>query len=207
MSVDHEERIHSMRADVQERTLVLVKPDGVKRGIVGRVLIRFEEAGLKIVALKMVQVSREYAENHYPNTPEWIRGMGEKTLQSYREQGKDPVKEMGTDDPMEIGNMIKGWNVDYLTSGPLVALVLEGPHAISVVRKMCGFTLPAFADPGTIRGDFSITSPLVANELKRAVRNLVHASSDQDEADYEIGYWFREEELCSYDSAAEGAMF
>jgi nucleoside-diphosphate kinase len=196
-----------MRADVQERTLVLVKPDGVKRGIVGRVLIRFEEAGLKIVALKMVQVSREYAENHYPNTPEWIRGMGEKTLQSYREQGKDPVKEMGTDDPMEIGNMIKGWNVDYLTSGPLVALVLEGPHAISVVRKMCGFTLPAFADPGTIRGDFSITSPLVANELKRAVRNLVHASSDQDEADYEIGYWFREEELCSYDSAAEGAMF
>lgn len=196
-----------MRADVQERTLVLVKPDGVKRGIVGRVLIRFEEAGLKIVALKMVQVSREYAENHYPNTPEWIRGMGEKTLQSYREQGKDPVKEMGTDDPMEIGNMIKGWNVDYLTSGPLVALVLEGPHAISVVRKMCGFTLPAFADPGTIRGDFSITSPLVANELKRAVRNLVHASSDQEEADYEIGYWFREEELCSYDSAAEGAMF
>lgn len=196
-----------MRADVQERTLVLVKPDGVKRGIVGRVLIRFEEAGLKIVALKMVQVSREYAENHYPNTPEWIRGMGEKTLQSYREQGKDPVKEMGTDDPMEIGNMIKGWNVDYLTSGPLVALVLEGPHAIGVVRKMCGFTLPAFADPGTIRGDFSITSPLVANELKRAVRNLVHASSDQEEADYEIGYWFREEELCSYDSAAEGAMF
>jgi len=196
-----------MRSDLQERTLVLIKPDGVKRGIVGRILARFEEAGLKIAALKMVQISREYAENHYPNTPEWIKGMGEKTLQTYRDQGKDPIQEMGTDDPMEIGNMIKQWNVDYLTSGPIVALALEGAHAISVVRKMCGFTLPAFADPGTIRGDFSITSPIVANELKRAVRNLVHASSDQEEADYEIGYWFSEEELCSYESAAEDVMF
>jgi nucleoside-diphosphate kinase len=196
-----------MRADLRERTLVLVKPDGVKRGIVGRVLTRFEEAGLKIAALKMVQVSRKYAENHYPNTAEWIRGMGEKTIQTYSDQGKNPVQEMGTDDPMQIGEMIKEWNVDYLTSGPLVALVPEGPHAISVVRKMCGFTLPAFADPGTIRGDFSITSPIVANELKSAVRNLVHASSDQEEAEYEINYWFSEEELCSYQSAAENAMF
>jgi nucleoside-diphosphate kinase len=196
-----------MSLDPQERTLVLIKPDGVKRGIVGRILARFEKTGLKIVALKMVRVSREYAENHYPNTPEWIRGMGEKTLQTYRDQGKDPVQEIGTDNPIEIGNMIKEWNVDYLTSGPLVALALEGAHAISVVRKMCGFTLPAFADPGTIRGDFSITSPIVANELKRAVRNLVHASSDQEEADYEISYWFSKEELCPYKSAAEDVMF
>lgn len=196
-----------MRSDVLERTLVLVKPDGVKRAIVGRVLTRFEEAGLKIVGLKMLQVSPEYAGNHYPNTPEWITGMGEKTLQTYRDQGKDPVQEIGTDDPMEIGSMIKEWNVDYLTSGPLVALVLEGAHAISVVRKLCGFTLPAFAEPGTIRGDFSITSPIVANELKRAVRNLVHASSDPEEAEYEIGYWFSQEELWPYESAAEDVMF
>ena len=196
-----------MRSDVLERTLVLVKPDGVKRGMVGKVLTRFEEAGLKIVGLKMLQVSPEYAGSHYPNTPEWITGMGEKTLQTYRDQGKDPVQEIGTDDPMEIGSMIKGWNVDYLTSGPLMALVLEGAHAISVVRKLCGFTLPAFAEPGTIRGDFSITSPIVANELKRAVRNLVHASSDPEEAEYEIGYWFSQEELWPYESAAEDVMF
>jgi nucleoside-diphosphate kinase len=196
-----------MRSDLTERTVVLIKPDGVKRGIVGQVLTRFEEVGLKIVALKLVQVSREHAESHYPNTPEWINGMGEKTLQTYREQGKDPVKELGTDDPTEIGNMIKAWNVDYLTSGPLVALVLEGAHAISVVRKMCGFTLPAFADPGTIRGDFSITSPIVANELKRAVRNLVHASSDPDEVAHEMNHWFSEDELCSYETAAESVMF
>ena len=196
-----------MRSHLVERTLVLIKPDGVKRGIVGRVLTRFEQVGLKIAGLKLVQVTREHAENHYPNTTEWIKGMGEKTLQTYHDQGKDPIDEIGTDDPMEIGNMIKNWNVDYLASGPLVALVLEGAHAISVVRKMCGFTLPAFAEPGTIRGDFSITSPIVANELKRAVRNIVHASSDQEEASYEIDYWFSEEELSSYESAAERVMF
>ena len=196
-----------MRSDLAERTLVLVKPDGVKRGILGKVLTRFEQVGLKIVGLKMTQVTREHAESHYPNTPEWIQGMGEKTLQTYREQGKDPIQEISTDDPMEIGNMIKNWNVDYLTSGPLVALALEGPHAIGVVRKICGFTLPAFADPGTIRGDFSITSPIVANELKRAVRNLVHASSDPEEASYEINYWFSEAELCPYERAVESVMF
>jgi len=196
-----------MDPEVVERTLVLVKPDGVKRGLVGRILSRFEEPGLKIVGLKLVRPSREHVESHYPNTPEWIQGMGEKTLQTYREQGKDPIQEIGTDDPMKIGNMIKGWNVDYLASGPLVALVVEGAHAISVVRKICGFTLPAFADPGTIRGDFSITSPIVANELKRAVRNLVHASSDPEEASYEINHWFSEGELCPYESAAENVMF
>lgn len=196
-----------MRPDLAERTVVLIKPDGVKRGIVGRVLTRFEEVGLKIVALKLVQVSREHAENHYPNTPEWVNGMGEKTLQTYRDQGKDPLQEIGTDDATEIGNMIKAWNVEYLTSGPLVAVVLEGAHAISVVRKMCGFTLPAFADPGTIRGDFSITSPVVAFELKRAVRNLVHASSDPDEVAHEMKHWFSEDELCSYETAAESVMF
>lgn len=196
-----------MKSDSVEKTLVLIKPDGVKRGIVGRVLTRFEEVGLRIAALKLVQASREHVENHYPNTPEWIRGMGEKTLQTYQDQGKDPVQEIGTADPTEIGNMIKNWNVDYLTSGPLVALVVEGAHAISVVRKMCGFTLPAFAEPGTIRGDFSITSPIVANELNRAVRNLVHASSDPEEAAHEIDHWFSEDELCSYETAAETVMF
>jgi nucleoside-diphosphate kinase len=196
-----------MRSDLVERTLVLVKPDGVMRGIVGKVLTRFEEMGLKIVGLKMAQATREHVQSHYPNTTEWISGMGEKTLKTYRDQGKDPLQEIGTDDPMQIGSMIKDWNVEYLTSGPLVALVVEGAHAISVVRKMCGFTLPAFAEPGTIRGDFSITSPIVANERKRAVRNLVHASSDGEEASYEISHWFSEDELCSYDTAAESVMF
>ncbi|MCA1554144.1 MAG: nucleoside-diphosphate kinase, partial [Chloroflexi bacterium] len=125
-----------------ERTLVLLKPDSVQRGLVGQILSRFENAGLKIAGLKIVQPPREFIENHYPNTPEWIRGMGEKSLANYTEQGRDPVKEVGTGDAMQIGEMLKGWNVDYLSSGPIVAVALEGGHAIQVVRKMIGSTLP-----------------------------------------------------------------
>jgi len=192
---------------LSERTLVLLKPDAVQRGLTGRILARFETAGLKVVALKMVHPSREHAEAHYPNTPEWIEGMGRKTLETYRDQGLDPLEEVGTDDPMAIGEMVKGWNVDYLSSGPVVACVLEGPHAIQVVRKICGTTLPYGADPGSIRGQFSITSPVVANSLRRAVRNLVHASSTPEEAAHEIAHWFRPDELCSYRRAEEVVMY
>ncbi len=170
-------------------------------------MARFEEAGLKIVALKLVQVDRKFISAHYPNTPEWIRGMGEKTLASYKEHGKDPIEEVGTDDPQAIGEMVKDWNVDYLTSGPVAACVVEGLHAIQVVRKMCGHTLPYLADPGTIRSDFSVASPIAANLLKRAVRNLIHASSTQEEAEHEIAHWFGHEELVQFDSADEPALF
>src|ERR687887_630021 len=111
-------------ASYYERTLVLLKPDSVQRGLVGQILSRFENAGLKMVALKIVQPSREFIENHYPNTPDWIRGMGEKSLANYTEQGRDPIKEVGTNDAMQIGEMVKNWNVEYLTSGPIVAVVL-----------------------------------------------------------------------------------
>jgi len=189
-----------------ERTLVLIKPDGVKRGLVGKILTAFEEVGLKLVGLRLVQASRDHVANHYPNTPEWIRGMGEKTLNSYAEHGKDPVAEMGTDDPMAIGEIIKGWNIDYLTSGPVVAMVLEGYHAIGVVRKLCGHTLPLNADPGSLRGRFSSDSPVVANALRRAIQNLLHASSTVEEAAHEIRHWFGEEGLCSYRRADEAVL-
>jgi nucleoside-diphosphate kinase len=190
-----------------ERTLVLVKPDGVKRGLVGRILNRFEEVGLKIVGLKMVSPSREQVERHYPNTPEWISGMGHKTLKSYEEHGVDPVAEMGTRDPMAIGEMVKNWNIDYLTSGPIVAVVLEGYHAIAVVRKLCGHTLPLNAEPGSIRGMFSSGSPIVANATKRAIRNLIHASSTVEEANHEMGHWFPEGRLAAYDRPDTAVIF
>lgn len=189
-----------------ERTLVLIKPDGVKRGLVGRILTSFEEAGLKIVGLRMVQASREHAEAHYPNTPEWIRGMGMKTLESYRDHGKDPIQEVGTDDPMAIGEIIKGWNIDYLTSGPVVAVALEGLHAIGVVRKLVGHTLPLNADPGSIRGRFSSDSPVVANALKRAIQNMIHASGNAAEAEHELRHWFGDAPLCEYRRAEEGVI-
>ncbi len=190
-----------------EKTLILVKPDGVQRGLVGAILSRFERAGLKIVALRIVHPSREHVEKHYPNTREWIEGMGQKTLQSYKENGVDPIAEVGTDDPLKIGEMVKAWNIDYLSSGPVVACALEGYHAIQVVRKMCGHTLPLAAAPGTIRGDFSPASPIVANSLRHAIRNLIHASSTPDEAAHEIAHWFPEGNLVGYDRPDEGVMF
>jgi nucleoside-diphosphate kinase len=192
---------------VAERTLVLVKPDAVCRGLTGQILARFETAGLKIVGLKMVRPSRDFVERHYPNTPEWIRGMGEKTLDSYRDRGIDPVAEVGTDDPLAIGEIIRGWNIDYLTSGPIVAVIFEGLHAIATVRKLCGNTLPFKAEPGTIRGTYSSSSPLIANSMRRAIYNLVHASSNPEEVAHETAHWFGPEEPCPYRRTDEEALY
>ncbi|HSW09731.1 MAG TPA: nucleoside-diphosphate kinase [Bacillota bacterium] len=183
---------------LNQRTLVLIKPDGVRRGLASAILARIESAGLKLVALKMVHADRAFVEEHYPNTAEWIRGMGEKTLKSYRDQGLDPVQQVGTADPMRIGEMVKGWNIDYLSSGPVVAAVVEGPHAIEAVRKLCGHTLPLYAEPGTIRGTYSTESPLLANAEQRAIRNLIHASSTPEEVEHEVRHWFPEGGIVRY---------
>lgn len=197
----------SKNADIVEQTLVLLKPDAVRRGLTGQILARFETAGLKIVGLKMVQPDRDFVARHYPNTPEWIEGMGKKTLETYRDRGLDPMAEVGTDDPVKIGEMVKGWNIDYLASGPVVAVIFEGLHAISTVRKLCGNTMPFFAEPGTIRGTYSSASAVVANAVRRAVRNLVHASSNAEEAVHEIGHWFGSTKPCEYRRTDEEALY
>ncbi len=191
----------------EEKTVVLIKPDGVKRGLVGEAIRRFESRGLKIIALKMIIASREHAHSHYPNTEEWLRGMGEKTLQNYKQYGKDPVKEIGTDDALEIGKKVAEWNVEFLTSGPMVAMVVQGIHAVDMVRKIVGKTIPAMAEMGTIRGDFSVDSPTLANVGKRAIHNVVHASGDQSEAAHELKHWFGPEEIHEYKRAEEDIMF
>ena len=191
----------------EEKTVLLVKPDGVKRGLVGEVIKRVESRGLKIISLKMIVASEDMARDHYPNTDGWLRGMGEKTLDNYRQYGKDPIKELGTDDPLEIGKEIAGWNVDFLTSGPIVAMVIQGIHAVDMVRKIVGKTIPAVAEIGTIRGDFSVDSPTLANIGKRAIHNVVHASGDSSEAAHELEHWFKSEEIHEYKRAEEDIMF
>jgi len=181
-----------------ERTLVIVKPDAVKRGLIGEVISRIERAGLRIVAAKMVWASREQMAGFYPSDESWLRSVGNKTLNSYREMGIDPKAELGTDDPTEIGKMVKGWLIDYMTEAPILLMVVEGNHAVSVVRKLVGNTLPYKAEPGTIRGDFSSDSPDLANRERRSIRNLVHASDSPEEARREISYWFKEGEVFSY---------
>ncbi len=191
----------------EQRTLVLVKPDGVMRGLVGEVIQRIERRGLKVVALKMVQVGREHLEGHFPKSEEWVGRLGDKGLKTFVEYNLDPEEHMGTRDRMEIGKKVKESLFAYMMSGPIVAFVVEGLHAIDMVRKLAGHTLPVFADMGTIRGDFSVDSPAIANVENRAIHNIMHASETPEEAENEIALWFKPEELHSYKRADEAVMF
>lgn len=191
----------------QERTLVLVKPDGVKRGLVGETIKRLEQRGLKVIALKMILPTEKQAYDHYPHTEAWYRGMGEKTLEGLKKYGKSPLALMGTEDPLKIGQEIGKWTTDFLKSGPVVALIIEGVHAVDMVRKIVGHTLPSKAEMGTIRGDYSVDSPTLANLDKRAIHNVVHASGDPIEAAHEIKHWFSEQEVHDYKRAEEDIMF
>ena len=150
-----------------ERTLVLVKPDAVRRGLVGEILRRFEQAGLAMIGLKMLVPDIAYARGHYPVTDVQLRQMGEKTLATYRELSIDPLPSLGTADSLLIGKMIHEWNAEFLASGPVVGCVLEGVHAISKVRALCGKTMPKDAAPGTIRGDFSSASPAACRSAEK----------------------------------------
>ena len=190
-----------------EKTLIIFKPDSVARGLVGEITSRFEKVGLKIVAARMLMVSREQADKHYPASREdFIRGMGGKTLENYQNLGIDAKKEFGTDDSKEIGLMIREWLVDMITEGPVIAMVLEGPHAVELVRKMVGHTLPLSSAPGTIRGDYSFDSSYLANTGRRPIKNLLHASGNVEEASYEVKLWFKDNEIMTYKRVEEEIM-
>lgn len=191
----------------EEKTLVLIKPDGVKRGLIGEIIRRIEQRGLKIIALKMFQATREQIDNHYPKDPKWVSRLGEKTLGTYEKYGLDPIKELGADKPEEIGKMVRSWILDFMTSGPLVKMVVQGVHAVDMVRKICGNTLPNLAEMGTIRGDYSVDSPALANAGKRGVHNIIHASETQEETAHELEYWFSSGEIHEYKRAEEDIMF
>lgn len=190
-----------------EQTFVMIKPDGVMRGLIGEVVQRFEQRGLKVIALKMVQADEEKIGGFYPKDQEWVERLGHKGLNTFKEYKLDPKEHMGTDNPLEIGTTVRKGLVSFMTMGPVVPMVVEGIHAISIVRKLVGASLPVFADPGTIRGDYSIDAPTAANLEGRSVRNIVHASETPEEAKHEIGYWFAPEEIFDYDRADHVAMF
>ena len=191
----------------EERTLVLAKPDGVKRGLAGEIISRIERRGLKIVAIKMVQASKTQILKHLPTDPEWVLRLGDKGLKTFNDYNLDPVTYLGTKDRKEIGEKVKQGLIEYLMSGPVIAMVVEGIHAITMVRKLAGHTLPVMAEMGTIRGDFSVDSPTVANVEGRSIHNIMHASETPEEAKNEISVWFDAKEIHSYKRAAEDIMF
>lgn len=182
-----------------EKSLVLLKPDAVRRRLIGRIIDRFEQTGLEILQMKMVQKATEQLiSDHYQSTPTWLLGVGTKTINSYQKAGRgleDVEQDFGSSEAMEIGKIVKDRLIRFMTGGPLVAMVIGGNHAIKKIRALAGYTIPTEAAPGTIRADYSCDSPDLATSENRSVENLVHASGNREEADYEIRLWFGDDQL------------
>lgn len=186
-----------------QQTLVLIKPDGVARGNIGDIISRFERIGLKITAMKMILPKSDEADKHYALTDEWMKGVFNKAKTKYDELGD----EFPWSSWKEYGTELKRGLVDFLKSGPIVAMVLEGEQAVLLVRKLSGSTEPMSADVGTIRGDFSLDSFALANGQNRPLRNLVHASGTVEEAQNEINIWFTQKELHNYEHVLQNALY
>ncbi|OXR47103.1 Nucleoside diphosphate kinase [Nocardia cerradoensis] len=173
-----------------ERTLVLIKPDGFARGISGEIISRFEKAGLGLSAAWIGTASREKADAHYTVTAEWLQMVGERALEDCSRRGGDPIKDYGSNDPIEVGRGIKAGLTDYLVSGPLFAMIVEGRNAVRAVRGMIGSTFPLEAAAGSIRSLYSTDSSELASSEGRPVQNVIHASGNLEEAEVECKLWF-----------------
>jgi nucleoside-diphosphate kinase len=182
----------------EEKTFVIIKPDGVRKGMIGEIVKRFEQRDLKIVALEMFHASRKEMDRHYPREEKWLRRLGEKTMATYTKYGYDVKRDFGTTDLTRIGKTVRNWLLAFLSSAPMVKMVVQGVHAVDMVRKIVGPTMPYLAEMGTIRGDYSADSAISANIEKRAVYNLVHASETPQEAKHEIAHWFGKKTIFKY---------
>jgi len=187
----------------QEQTLVITKPDGVQRGLIGEVIKRYETCGLKLVGLKMLIPSKELTLKHYSIDPEWAIKSGTKTFESYKAKGLP----LPGNDPVEFAEGIRRKLMDFMSSGPVVAMVWQGMGAVSIVRKITGSTEPLSSAPGTIRGDYTIDSYTAADTDARAVRNIIHSSGTVEEAEKEIKIWFDKNEILNYRLIAEEIIY
>lgn len=185
-----------------EKTLVLIKPDGVFRAIIGKVISQFEDAGLKVVGLKILKIDKDFAGKHYIEDIAWLENIGIKSKASYKEKGIELNEEN-----ISIGKRIRNQLLDYLTAGPIVVLVVEGNNSIFVVRKLIGATEPRKADPASIRGQYSSDSYDLADLKQRSTKNIVHASEDAKSAKREIELWFDEKEIIDYKRIDEDLMY
>lgn len=177
-----------------ERTFVIIKPDGIQRTLIGEIIKRYERIGLKLVAMKMLVPTAEMVEKHYTLDPAWKEGVGKKSIQGFLDKGLTPP----TNDPVALANDILSRLAKYLTSGPVIAMVWQGAHAVKIVRKITGGTEPLTSDVGTIRGDFVLDSYQMSEFDTRSIRNLVHASGSVKEAEDEIAHWFKPEDIIDY---------
>ena len=187
----------------KEKTLVIIKPDGIQRSMIGEVIKRLERVGLKLVAIDMNVPTEDKVRTHYLVDPEWRRKAGQKSMDAYLNKGLDcPFK-----DPVEAGEKVLNNLVKYMTSGPVVSMIWQGAHAVSIVRKIVGSTEPLSSDVGTIRGDFVLDSYQMSDLNNRSVRNLIHASGSVDDAKQEITHWFAPEKVIDYRLIQEQILY
>lgn len=186
-----------------ERTLVIIKPDGIQRSLIGEIIGRYERIGLKLVGMKMMVPTEELIEKHYTLDPSWRTVTGEKTIKGYHDKGLTPP----VNDPLEVTRRLLLRLKTYMTCGPIIAMVWQGAHAVEIIRKLTGSTEPLKSDVGTIRGDFVLDSYQMSDIDNRAIRNLIHASGSVKEACDEVEHWFRPEELIEYTLMQERIIY
>lgn len=186
----------------QERSLVILKPDTVQRSLMGEIIKRFEQTGLKVSAMKMFMATEPQLLEHYHKDEAWFLKKGNRIIDDLKSHNLPVEKE-----PIEYGKDIIRTIVRYMTAAPVVAMVIEGNQAVAVVTKLVGTTEPATSDVGTIRGDFTVDSYGHSSFENRAVRNLVHQSESPEEAEREIAIWFKEDEIMNYTTAQERIMY
>jgi nucleoside-diphosphate kinase len=187
----------------KEKTLVIIKPDGVQRSMIGEVIKRLERIGLKLVAIDMMVPNEKQVRSHYLIDPDWKRKAGQKSIEAYEKKGMiAPIS-----DAQEAGDRVLNNLVRYMTSGPVVAMVWQGAHSVQIVRKIIGGTEPLTSDVGTIRGDFVLDSYQMSDLDSRSVRNLIHASGTSEEAENEIKIWFAPEKIINYRLIQEQILY
>lgn len=186
----------------KERTFVIIKPDGIQRAMIGEIISRIERTGLKFTAMKFLVPKAEQCWLHYNKDEKWFAEKGAKIAKQIEDRGEKLKK-----DPIEYGRDIIGQLVTFMTSGPVLAMVIEGNQAVGVVTKLVGGTEPLSSDVGTIRGDLTLDSYDLAGLDGRAVRNLIHCSDKPEEAEREIKIWFNESEIIKYRSIQEAMLY
>jgi len=186
----------------KERTLVIIKPDGVQRGLIGEIISRFERTGLKFTAFKFLVATEEQCLTHYNKDEAWFLKKGNRIIEDLTAQGL-PVEK----DAMAYGKGIIDTIVKFITAGPVLAMVVEGNQSVAIVTKIVGSTEPSTSDVGTIRGDLTVDSYGHSTVQNRAVRNLIHCSESPEEAEREIKVWFDEKEIINYKTVQERILY
>jgi nucleoside-diphosphate kinase len=186
----------------KERSLVILKPDAIQRGLIGELIKRIERSGLKLIALKMVNATEDQCWTHYNKDDSWFKEKGEKVAENRKARGLELEKE-----PIKYGKDIIKALVKFMTCGPVVPMIIEGNQAVAIIKKLVGGTEPTTSDVGTVRGDLTIDSYELANMGERAIRNLIHCSDKVEEAEREIDIWFNKEEILSYKLAMEKILY